>query len=133
MILSLKTEYALRALYELAGHEGRALNRSDLAEKQDIPVHYLEHILLALKKAGMVESVKGPGGGYRLNMKVEDINLWNIYRAVDFTDYEGEKCFPGLKEECKRVATCRIKGAWAQLNNALQTSMSSITLQSITR
>jgi len=83
MIFSMKTEYALRALSEISKEKDKPVNRKIISKKHNVPIHFLEQILLALKKAGLVKSVKGPGGGYKLSKKSEDINLWDIYAAVD--------------------------------------------------
>ena len=97
MHFSMKTEYALRAIYEISkGKTGEPVSRRQIADSQRIPIHFLEHILISLKKANLVKSVKGPGGGYALLKKKESISLWDIYHAVDMKIIDGIQCFPGL-------------------------------------
>ncbi|MDA0740129.1 MAG: Rrf2 family transcriptional regulator [Nitrospirae bacterium] len=84
MRLSKKSEYALRALLELTLAYGQSLvRRSDIAERQHIPLGFLESILLQLKHAGVLASRPGVDGGFRLIKKPEQISLGSIIRALD--------------------------------------------------
>ena len=74
MRLSTRGRYALRAMVDLALHaEGGPVPRSDIAQRQEISAHYIEQLFVKLRKAGLVRAVKGPGGGYTLARKAEDI------------------------------------------------------------
>ncbi|MEC9006421.1 MAG: Rrf2 family transcriptional regulator, partial [Nitrospirota bacterium] len=84
MRFSKKSEYALRALLELTEAYGeRLIRRSDIAERQQIPLGFLESILLQLKHAGVLASRSGVDGGFRLIRKPEQISLGSIIRALD--------------------------------------------------
>jgi Rrf2 family protein len=86
MKLSKKGEYALRSLINLgiAGEVGRPLLRaSELAESEQLPIKFLEQILQALKEAGMVESVRGKFGGYRLARPMKQIAIGTVVRLID--------------------------------------------------
>jgi Rrf2 family transcriptional regulator, cysteine metabolism repressor len=84
MRLSKKSEYALRALLELTEAYGKGpVRRSDIAERQRIPLGFLEAILLQLKHAGILGSRPGVDGGFRLIKKPENISLGTIIRALD--------------------------------------------------
>ncbi len=84
MRLSKKSEYGLRALLELTEAYGqRLVRRSEIAERQHIPVGFLESILLQLKHAGVLGSRPGVDGGFRLIKKPEQISLGSIIRALD--------------------------------------------------
>ena len=134
MNFSLKTEYALRALYFI-GQETKAnekpLGREQIAKTQKIPIHFLENILIDLKKYGLVKSVRGPGGGYLLAKPSEEINLWDIYAAVDYKDYDGIKCFPGLTKECDQLDVCKVKSVWFEFNQDIKTNMKKYKLSEI--
>jgi Rrf2 family protein len=82
MRVSARADYALRAVAELTVADG-ALKRELIAQRQDIPPDFLEHILLALKHAGIVMSQRGAGGGFRLARPAADISLAEVIRAVD--------------------------------------------------
>ena len=84
MRLSKKSEYGLRALIELTkAYEQSALRRSDIAESQQIPVGFLETILLELKRAGILGSRPGVQGGYRLIKSPESVSLGQVIRILD--------------------------------------------------
>lgn len=84
MRFSKKSEYALRALLELTEAYGqRPVRRSDIAERQRIPLGFLESILLQLKHAGVLGSRPGVDGGFRLIKKPEQISLGSVIRALD--------------------------------------------------
>jgi Rrf2 family protein len=83
-MLSQKTRYALRALLHLVENgSGRPVQIGEIAEQQRVPRKYLELIMLDLKKAGIVVSQRGPGGGYRLARDPAEISFAEIIRTMD--------------------------------------------------
>ncbi len=86
MKLSTKGRYAMIALTDLAAQgPARLVSLSEIAERQDISLAYLEQLFVKLRRAEIVESVRGPGGGYRLARPVEEIRIAEILAAVDET------------------------------------------------
>ncbi|MHA6267828.1 Fe-S cluster assembly transcriptional regulator IscR [Aliiroseovarius sp. CAU 1755] len=86
MKLSTKGRYAMVALADLAMQdEGVLLSLTDLAKRQDISLPYLEQLFVKLRRAGLVDSVRGPGGGYKLARPASDIRVSEILTAVDET------------------------------------------------
>ncbi|MEM7615257.1 MAG: Rrf2 family transcriptional regulator [Pseudomonadota bacterium] len=88
MKLSTKGRYAMIALTDLAregGEDGRLVALSEISERQDISLAYLEQLFVKLRRAEIVESVRGPGGGYRLARGAEKIRIAEILSAVDET------------------------------------------------
>ena len=86
MKLSTKGRYAMVALADLAMQpEGQLLSLTELSKRQDISLPYLEQLFVKLRRAGLVESVRGPGGGYRLARATSDIRVAEILGAVDET------------------------------------------------
>ena len=84
MILGTKARYAVMAMVELSGREpGVPVTLSQLAESQEITLPYLEQIFSKLKRADLVKSVRGPGGGYVLASEAKNINIGHIVHAVD--------------------------------------------------
>lgn len=84
MKLSTKGRYAMVALADLAlahGDELRSL--AEISRRQDISLPYLEQLFVKLRRAGLVEAVRGPGGGYRLARKPEDIRVTDVMEAVE--------------------------------------------------
>ncbi|MDV7145059.1 Rrf2 family transcriptional regulator [Tropicimonas sp. TH_r6] len=86
MKLSTKGRYAMVALTDLAlvPHE-KLVTLAEISERQDISLPYLEQLFVKLRRAGLVESVRGPGGGYRLGRVPEQIRVAEVLAAVDET------------------------------------------------
>lgn len=83
MVLSQKSQYAVRAVLELAKRQGTGpVTASRVAEAQYIPVRFLENILGQLRQAGIVESVRGKEGGYRLSRRPEQLTVGEVIRLV---------------------------------------------------
>ncbi|MCC1491642.1 Rrf2 family transcriptional regulator [Cognatishimia sp. F0-27] len=86
MKLSTKGRYAMVALCDIAIQQGDALvSLGDIAKRQDISLPYLEQLFVKLRRAGLVESVRGPGGGYRLARAASEIRVVDVLAAVDET------------------------------------------------
>jgi Rrf2 family iron-sulfur cluster assembly transcriptional regulator len=86
MKLSTKGRYAMLALTDLAmAPSGALVTLSEISERQDISLPYLEQLFVKLRRAGLVESVRGPGGGYRLGRTAERIRVSEVLEAVDET------------------------------------------------
>ena len=78
-----KADYAIRAAVELATSEGEPVTAERIADAQQIPVNFLENILLDLRRAGIVESRRGASGGYFLAQPADEIALADVIRAVE--------------------------------------------------
>ncbi|WP_432450123.1 Rrf2 family transcriptional regulator [Aliiroseovarius marinus] len=86
MKLSTKGRYAMVALADLAMQDQQALlSLTDLSKRQDISLPYLEQLFVKLRRAGLVDSVRGPGGGYKLARPASEIRVSEILEAVDET------------------------------------------------
>jgi len=93
MKLSNKGRYAVRAMFDLAWNgEGTAAQIKDIAERQAIPLRFLEQIFQDLRRAGLVISKRGPRGGYQLGRVPHEISLGDIFRALEgaLAVYSGE-------------------------------------------
>lgn len=85
MKLSTKGRYAMVALVDLATSPGRLTTLAEISRRQDLSLPYLEQLFVRLRRAGLVESVRGPGGGYRLARAPETIRVADVLGAVDET------------------------------------------------
>jgi len=83
MKFSKKSEYGLRALIELTKNYGRPITRQQIGARQNVPVVFLEHILLRLKHAGLVASTRGVQGGYALIKPPSQVTLGHVIRILD--------------------------------------------------
>jgi Rrf2 family protein len=93
MRVSARADYAIRAVAELAVAGDGRLKRDVIADRQGIPLEYLESVLLSLKRAGIVQSQRGSAGGFRLSRPASDITLGDVIRAVDgpMSDVRGDR------------------------------------------
>ena len=85
MKLSTKGRYAMVALVDLATSPGSLTTLAEISKRQDISLPYLEQLFVRLRRAGLVESVRGPGGGYRLARPTSEVRVADILGAVDET------------------------------------------------
>jgi Rrf2 family protein len=132
VMLAQKTRYALRALLYLAEAEpGRSVQVADIAATQQVPRKYLELILLDLKKAGMVASRRGPGGGYVLARAPADISFAEVIRLMD-GPLALVPCaslnFYARCGDCHDEATCAIRRVMAQVRTEADRILSGTTL-----
>jgi len=132
MRLSTKARYAVRAMVDLAQHDGAGtVTRDEIAERQAISPLYLSHILLKLGKAELVSSVKGPGGGYQLSRPAGEIRIGDIVRAVgEPLDLVG--CVDAEHSTCARVDRCAAHDLWVQLSQVVSDTLDSVTLLQLT-
>lgn len=81
--LSSRGRYAVRAVFDLAQNDGAPAQVRDVAQRQRIPVRFLEQIFQSLKRAGLVESKRGPRGGFTLARRADEVRLGDVLRAVE--------------------------------------------------
>ena len=130
MKLSTRTRYGMRAIIELAQHEGkRPLQLKLIAERQDISVKYLEQLMSMLRSAGFVRSVRGSKGGYVLARPGDQIRLHDIFRSLEGPVTTTE-CTAD-SEVCERSTDCIAREIWIQVEAAVQNVLSSITLADV--
>ena len=129
MRLSTVGRYALRAMVDLAlyGDEGPVLCK-EIAERQQVSSQYLSQLFLKLKGAELVQSVRGPGGGYVLARDAAEISASDVLRAVE-EELHPVFCVDGDSEViCHRVEGCPTHWLWAKLGNAIDTVLEWVTL-----
>ena len=126
MRVSAKADYAARAAAELATASHSPITADRIAEAQDIPVKFLESILLELKHAGIVRSQRGPDGGYSLARPAQDISLADVIRAVDgpLANVRGDR--PENMEY--RGAAAPLTDVWIAVRAALREILESTSL-----
>ncbi len=132
MRLSTRGRYAVMAMVDLAQTGGSApVALADIAERQEISPSYLEQLFRKLRKAGLVGSVRGPHGGYRLARPAGETRVADIILAVD-EPVHATRCKPGSGSGCKRDASrCLTHDLWAELGNQIHLFLSSVTLADV--
>jgi len=128
MKISAKAEYALKAMYEIARHTQKDIyiNAGEIAKLQDIPKAYLEQLIVHLKKAGLLRSIRGAKGGYVLSRKASEINANEIIEAVE-GPMESGHCIGN--DICIKADKCVANDVVQQLKQSIDSALNSITLQ----
>ncbi|MHC4573897.1 MAG: RrF2 family transcriptional regulator [Planctomycetota bacterium] len=130
MKLSTRTRYGIRALLEVAlNHDKGPLQTKIIAQRQTISVKYLEQLMTILKSGGFVRSIRGAKGGYLLAKPPNQIKLSDVFNALQGPVVTVE-CLEN-ESYCARVADCVARQLWAQVQQAIDTVLQSITLQDL--
>jgi Rrf2 family iron-sulfur cluster assembly transcriptional regulator len=132
MRLSTKGRYAVMAMVDLAKHSaGQPVSLAEIAERQEISLSYLEQLFARLRKGGLVKSVRGPGGGYRLAFAASDTRISDIILAVD-EPIRATRCTPGAPTGCRgNQSRCLTHDLWEELGNQIHLYLSSVSLSDV--
>ena len=132
MKLSTKGRYAVMAMVDLAANaSAKPVALADVADRQDISLSYLEQLFGKLRKAGLVKSVRGPGGGYLLAHGPTDTRVADIIMAVD-EPIQTTRCTPGSPQGCQSDrARCLTHDLWEELGNQIYLYLSSVSLEDV--
>jgi Rrf2 family protein len=131
--MSTKSTYALKALIDLARFSSTKPERlSNIAERQQIPLPYLEQIFSKLKKAGLVEAIRGPQGGYKLSRPVNEISLADIVTVLEGPLQPVMCSHPEKRSStCHDVEGCLSRIVCSELDGALHQILKKNTLGSL--
>ena len=126
MKLSTKGRYAVMAMADLAYHSrGKPVALAEVADRQEISLSYLEQLFGKLRRHGLVESVRGPGGGYNLARGAETVSVADVILAVD-EPIDATQC--GGLENCLNDHRCMTHELWSGLNAHIFSYLRSVTL-----
>lgn len=129
MRLTTKGRFAVTAMIDLALRDNDGpVTLSGISERQKISLSYLEQLFGRLRRCHLVDSVRGPGGGYRLARRLEKISVADIIRAVD-EPMDATQC--GGKENCRDEDRCMTHDLWATLNAKMYEYLSSVYLSEL--
>lgn len=130
MELTTKGRYAVTAMADIASHgDASAVPLSHVAERQSLPLSYLEQIFIGLRRAGLVDSARGRGGGYRLARPASEINVAAIMAAVEEGTNFTRCAFEGSL--CRGDAPCLTHGLWQQLGRVTTSFFAAVSLADI--
>lgn len=129
MRISAKAEYACVAVLELAlrGNEPDPIRLTDIAQPNGIPERFLVQILLQLKGAGFVNSLRGASGGYRLAMDPKDITLWDIVHTIDGPTLSGST----EQADNEGMSWQVLRNVWQEVNRHEQEHLKKATIASM--
>lgn len=134
MKLSTKGRYGLRAMIDMARYsEEEPVSISSIAVRQGISEGYLEQLVSLLKKAGLVKSIRGAGGGYILARAMDDISVGDILRALEGS-LEPVRCAAFYSEEgCTASDGCVTKYVWQKINESINRTVDEMKLNELVR
>ena len=126
MKLTTKGRYAVTAMLDLAlRYDKGAVTLADIAKRQGISLSYLEQLFAKLRRSGLVDSVRGPGGGYTLAMEPAKISVAEIIMAIN-ENIDATRC--GGEKNCHGDDTCLTHQLWEDLSTRIHEFLSGITL-----
>jgi Rrf2 family protein len=127
MKLSTRSRYGTRMMVDLARHYDQGpVQIRDIARRQDISVKYLEQLIIPLKKAGFIASVRGPKGGHLLSKPPEMITAGDIVRVLEH-EIGLVQCIEN-PNVCDRIDMCPTRNLWEMANRALYDQLNGVTL-----
>ena len=129
MQLTTKGRYAVTAMLDLASNDSnRPVTLDMISQRQNISLSYLEQLFAKLRKASLVKSVRGPGGGYLLNQNPEEVTLTSIIEAVD-ENIDLRRCHG--KANCMRGRMCLSHHLWCEVSDQIRSFLSTRNLQQV--
>jgi Rrf2 family iron-sulfur cluster assembly transcriptional regulator len=129
MRLTTRGRYAVTAMLDLALHDQSGpVSLSEIAERQGISLSYLEQLFSCLRKRGLVDGTRGPGGGYRLRKSVQSISVADVIDAVDET-VDATKC--GGQQNCQGEQRCLTHDLWADLSTQIRDFLDNVSLNEL--
>ena len=127
MKFNTKTRYGVRTVLEIAlSNSSTGIYQKDIAKNQLISVRYLDHIIAALKTAGLITTIRGKKSGYVLTRKPEEISLLDIHNAFDY-DINIVDCL-AINKDCDKEHTCATKIYWDELNDIIKNYLKNKTV-----
>lgn len=131
MKMSTKGRYAVMAMIDIAMHsDGEPVSLAEIAMRQDISQEYLEQLFGKLRKAKLVDSARGPGGGYRLARLPAETPIAAIISAVD-EELQFTRCDGDAVEGCVKGERCNAHDLWSSLGRQMMNFLSSVTLEDV--
>ena len=131
MKLSTKGRYGLRALIDLAQYsEQETVSISSISQRQNISESYLEQLVAKLRKAGLVTSVRGAQGGYRLARPASTISVGDVLRALE-GNLEAVECSAHTDEGCEGADLCVTKYVWQRINESIARTVDEMMLDQL--
>lgn len=128
MKISTKGQYSLKAMVELADHPGEMpMSISQLAQATGVTERYLEQLLPKLRSEGLIESIRGVQGGYRLSRSAEDISVGDVLRAAEGNLIPVD-CALTSEKACEKEELCVVKFVWKRVMDSINEAVDGISL-----
>lgn len=138
MKITAQEEYGLRCILQLARQESEAPGGAvmlvrDIAEREGLSLAYVEKLLWMLSRSGIVESVRGPKGGYRLTRSCTEISIGEIMRVLGGVPSQDEICsqFTGNQDTCVHHGECGLRPVWVSISDFVHSVFDKIPLSTL--
>ncbi len=129
MRLTTKGRFAVTAMIDLAmQQEAGPVTLAGISQRQKISLSYLEQLFAKLRRHNLVDSTRGPGGGYQISRRLREVSVADVILAVD-EPLDATQC--GGKENCHDEGPCMTHDLWARLNDQMLQFLSSVNLQAL--
>ena len=129
MPLTTKGRFAVTAMIDLAMQQDAGpVTLAGISQRQKISLSYLEQLFAKLRRHDLVESTRGPGGGYQITRRLRDVSVADVILAVD-EPLDATQC--GGKENCTDEGPCMTHDLWARLNQQMLQFLGSVNLQTL--
>lgn len=132
MKLSTRCRYGLKAVVDIAMHSEEAVSLSSVAKRQEISISYLEQLIARLKKAGIVNSIRGSQGGYVLAKPTQEISIGEILRVLE-GDLNPVDCVEiiGGNSKCSSKDSCVTKLVWKRITDSINDVVDNLMLSDL--
>lgn len=131
MKLSTRGRYAVMALADIAHHSsGEPVTLGEIAARQDISLAYLEQLFAKLRRGALVDSVRGPGGGYKLARAADDIRIADVIMAVD-EPLKVTRCEEFSPKGCVGGTRCLTHDLWEELGRQIHVFLAAVSLADV--
>ena len=132
MKISTKGRYGLRALIDLAQYsEIEPVSINSIATRQTISERYLEQLMTLMKKAGLIKSIRGAGGGYVLAKDMGEISVGDVLRALEGNLQPVECAAFSQEDSCEASGVCVTKYVWQRINESINKTVDEISLKQL--
>lgn len=129
MRLTTKGRFAVTAMIDLAMQQSKGpVALAGISQRQNISLSYLEQLFAKLRKHELVDSVRGPGGGYQIAKNLNEVSVADVILAVD-EPLDATQC--GGKENCTDEGQCMTHDLWSSLNRKMLEYLGSVTLHAL--
>ena len=130
--ISTKGRYGLRAVIDIAQYsEIEPVSINSIAVRQGISEGYLEQLMIPLKKAGIIKSIRGAGGGYILARDTEEISVGDVLRALEGSLKPVDCAAFSQEESCEAAGGCVTKYVWQRINDSINQTVNEISLKQL--
>ena len=133
MKLSTRSLYGLKAVVDIAAcGEGKCVSIKTIARRWNISENYLEQLIIKLKKAGILSSVRGAGGGYRMNVCPSEVTVGRVLNILEGSLLPSQ-CLANSSGMCNdgTLATCATRGVWEKIHESVTDVVESITIMDL--